>query len=311
MLGQGSDDPAVVKLREPAPVLAARPAVGSGPVARRLRFRSRGWPLASGLVLGVFVFCGTFGPLIAPHNPNQVNLSIALRGPGWVNGGSWSYPLGTDELGRDVLSRLLSGARVSMLVALAAVLISGVIGLAVAMIGGYLGGRLDAVLTRITDTSLAFPFMLLAIAIIATFGASLKSVIAVLVLAGWPQYARVLRSEVLKIRHQDYVLMSKVMDAPTRWILKRHVLPNIVGTLLVLATLQVGMAIIVEGSLSFLGIGIPPPAASWGNMLSEGRSYVSSAWWIAVFPGVCLSLTVLSANLMGDWLQAHFDPTRR
>lgn len=258
-----------------------------------------------------FLFCGSLGPAIAPHDPNLVDLSKALHGPAWVKGGSWSYPLGTDELGRDLVSRLLSGARVSMLVALTVVLLAGVVGLTVALIAGYVGGRVDAVLTRIADTSLAFPFMILAIAVVGTFGASLRSVVAVLVIAGWPQYARVLRSEVLRIRNQDYVTMAKVMGAPTRWILLRHVLPNIAGTLLVLATLQIGLAIIVEGSLSFLGIGVPPPRASWGNMLSEGRTYLASAWWIPVFPGICLSLTVLSANLMGDWLHARLDPTRR
>lgn len=276
---------------------------------RRRRTSTRR-PYFSTAVLMVFAAAGLLGPLIAPHEPNSVNLSKALKGPAFA-GGSWTYPLGTDELGRDVLSRLLSGARVSFLVAVAVVIIAGAIGLAIALLAGYVGGRLDAGLMRVTDASMAFPFVLLAIVIVATYGASLAVVVLVLVLAGWPQYARVLRSEVITIRRREFVTMSEIMGGRGRWIVLRHVIPNLVATLLVLATLQVGVAIVAEGTLSFLGIGVPPPAASWGNMLAEGRNYLSSAWWIPVFPGICLSVTVLAANLLGDWLRAHLDPTTR
>ncbi|MGE0215276.1 ABC transporter permease [Mycolicibacterium sp.] len=252
-----------------------------------------------------------FGTVIAPDDPNTVNLSAALRPPVFMDGGSWNHVLGTDQLGRDVLSRLLAGAQVSFLVCLAVVVGAGIIGITVAVTAGFVGGRLDAVLTRATDATMAFPFLLLAIVIVGAYGPSLLNVIIVLVLAGWPQYARVLRSEVIRLRTQDFVTMVRVMGGGTFWSVRTHVLPNIAATLLVLATLQLGTAVIAEGSLSFLGIGVPPPAASWGNMLADGRRYLTTAWWLPTFPGVCLSLTVLASNLMGDWLRDHYDPTTR
>ena len=285
-------------------------SINSGVVASRRRNRHR-WPIFSGAILGLFAITGLFGSSLAPHSPDAVELRSALRPPVFANGGSWDHPLGTDQLGRDVLSRLLGGAQVSFLVALSVVAVAGVIGVTLALVGGYLGGRLDGFIARVTDAVMAFPILLLAVIIVAIYGASLQVVIIVLVLAGWPQYARVLRSEVIRIKTQDFVTMSRVMGARAPWTLIKHVLPNIGGSLLVLATLQVGIAIIAEGSLSFLGIGIPPPAASWGNMLADGRNYLTTAWWLPVLPGICLSLTVLSANLMGDWLRHRFDPTTR
>jgi peptide/nickel transport system permease protein len=256
------------------------------------------------------VFVGVFGPYIAPDDPEHLDLVNSLKPP-VLWGGTWSHPLGTDDLGRDVLSRLIYGARVSLLVALAVVFLAGIIGVGIAVLAGYKGGRLDAFLMRTTDASLAFPVLLLAIVIVGVYGASTQIVIIVLVVAGWPQYARVLRSEVLKIRSQDFVSMSKAMGGDTRWVIRRHILPNIVPTLLVLGSLAVGLAIIAEGSLSFLGIGVPPPAPSWGGMLADGRSHVTDAWWLPTFPGIALSLTVLAANMMGDWLRVHNDPTTR
>ena len=278
---------------------------------RRLR-RSRllHWPIFSFGVLGLFALAGIFGKLAAPHDPNKVDLRVARQPPAF-NGGSWTYPLGTDELGRDILSRLLAGAQASFVVAMSVVVLAGLIGLGVALLAGIRGGRTDAVLTRVTDGSIAFPFLLLAVIMVATFRASLTIVVVVLVLAGWPQYARILRAEILKIRTQDYVTMSRVMAGGNRWIMTRHIIPNILSTLLVLATLQVGLAIIAEGSLSFLGIGVPPPTASWGSMLAEGRGYLTTAWWLPAFPAVCLCVTVLAANLAGDWLRTRSDPTMR
>jgi peptide/nickel transport system permease protein len=272
--------------------------------------RLRRWPVFSASVLSLFALAGIFGKIAAPRDPNAVDLQAALRPPVF-DGGSWTYPLGTDELGRDILSRLLAGAQASLLVALSVVVLAGLIGLGVALAAGFGGGRLDAVLTRVTDGSMAFPYLLLAVIMVATFRASLTIVIVVLVLAGWPQYARVLRAEILKIRTQDYVTMSRVMAGSRLWIVRKHVVPNIMSTLLVLATLQVGLAIIAEGSLSFLGIGLPPPTASWGGMLAEGRNYLTTAWWLPVFPAICLSMTVLAANLAGDWLRSRSDPTTR
>jgi peptide/nickel transport system permease protein len=258
----------------------------------------------------VFVLCGLFGSILAPYDPVQNDLSAALQPPVFA-GGSADHVLGTDQLGRDVLSRLLAGAQVSFLVALGAVVIAGAFGLVIALVAGFNGGRLDAALTRIADASMAFPVVLLAIVIVATFGKSITVVVLVLVLASWPQYARVLRSEVIQTKTQDFVTMSRVMGGGRLWAISRHVVPNVVPTLLVLATLQIGLAIIAEGSLSFLGIGVPPPEASWGNMLADGRTFLATAWWLPVLPGIALSVTVLAANLLGDWLRHALDPATR
>lgn len=298
----------MIALAPTAPVRAT--AVRNRRAKRRNVNRPHRKPILSGTVLAVFTICGILGTLIAPYDPTQIHLSHALQPPVFA-GGTTEFLLGTDQLGRDILSRLLAGAQVSFLVALGAVVIAGFVGLVVALISGYVGGRLDAVLTRIADSSMAFPVILLAIVIVAVFGASIAVVVCVLVFAVWPQYARVLRSEVIKIKTQEFVTMSQVMGASRVWTMTRHVVPNLIPTLLVLATLQVGFAIIAEGSLSFLGIGVPPPAASWGNMLAEGRNFISSAWWIPALPGLALSLTVLAANLMGDWLREALDPATR
>jgi peptide/nickel transport system permease protein len=273
--------------------------------------RTRSLPLFSGSVLITFIIAGAIGPFVAPHDPIRVDLASSLLPPVWVADGSWTYPLGTDILGRDVLSRLLGGARVSLLVAVTVVVISGAVGTLIAMLSGYLGGKVDGILMRFTDAVMAFPFLLLAIVIVGVFGASLNNVILLLSLAGWSGYARVLRSEVLRLKTEEFVTMVLVMGGGSLWIMWRHLLPNVASTFMVLATLQVGGAIVAEGTLSFLGIGVPPPAPSWGGMLAEGRNYLTTAWWLPIIPGLALSLTVLSANLMGDWLRTRNDPTGR
>ena len=291
---------------------AAEATIGvpTSTIALDRRRRRRRLPYLSGTILSVFVFTGVFAPLLAPHDPERPDLLASLQPP-WFAGGSSDHILGTDDLGRDVLSRLIYGARVSLLVALAVVVIAGFVGVTVAVIAGYRGGRLDAFLMRTTDASMAFPVLLLAIVIVGVFGPSLTNVIVILAVAGWPSYARVLRSEVLRLKSQDYVTQARAMGGGVRWVILRHILPNIVPTLLVLASLQVGLAIIAEGSLSFLGIGVPPPAPSWGGMLSDGRENIADAWWLPTMPGIALSLVVLSANMMGDWLRVHNDPTTR
>jgi len=200
---------------------------------------------------------------------------------------------------------------VSLLVALAVVAIAGVVGISVAVLAGYRGGRLDAFLMRVTDATMAFPVILLMIVIVGVYGASTRNVIIILAFAGWASYARVLRSEVIGVKTNDFVTMTKTMGGSSRWIIRRHILPNILPTVLVLVSLQLGLAIIAEGSLSFLGIGVPPPAPSWGGMLSEGRAYLTEAWWLPTFPGIALSLTVLASNMLGDWLRVFNDPTTR
>jgi peptide/nickel transport system permease protein len=267
-------------------------------------------PWFSGTVLGVFILTGLIGPWIAPYKPTDIDLANALKAP-VLFGGAWKHPLGTDDLGRDVLSRLIDGARVALLVSLAVVVIAGVFGLAVALVAGYRGGRIDAFLMRTTDASLAFPVLLFAIVVVGVYGPSTQVVVIILAIAFWPSYARVLRSEVLHIKTMDYVTMARTMGGSGRWVVRRHILPNIVPTLLVLLSLQLGLAIIAEGSLSFLGLGVPSPAASWGGMLNDGRKFLKEAWWMPTMPGVALSLTVLATNLMGDWLRVRSDPATR
>ncbi len=276
-------------------------------IANRRRWK---YPYFSGGILALFVLSGLIGPIVAPAEPTDIDLANALKPPLGF-GGSWSRPLGTDELGRDILSRLLDGARVALIVTIAAVVLAGAIGLTVALVAGYRGGRLDAFLMRTTDASMAFPVILLAIVIVGIFGASTLNVVIILTVAGWPSYARVLRSEVLRTKTMDYVTMSRTMGGNGRWAVRRHIIPNILPTILVLVSLQVGLAIIAEGSLSFLGLGVPPPAPSWGRMLSDGRKYLDEAWWLPIMPGIALSLTVLASNLLGDWLRVNNDPTTK
>jgi peptide/nickel transport system permease protein len=206
---------------------------------------------------------------------------------------------------------MIDGARVALAVSLAVVVIAGIIGLVVALIAGYIGGRLDAFLMRTTDAALAFPVLLFAIVVVGVFGPSTALVVIILAVAGWPSYARVLRSEVIRVKTMDFVTMARTMGGSSRWVVMKHILPNIIPTLLVLVSLQLGFAIIAEGSLSFLGLGVPPPAASWGGMLSDGRKHLDDGWWMATMPGIALSLTVLATNMMGDWLRVRNDPTTR
>jgi peptide/nickel transport system permease protein len=268
-------------------------------------------PWFSITVMVVVVVLGVVGPWISPYDATKIDLTSTLLPPAFLDGGAWAHPFGTDQLGRDVLSRVIGGARISLFVGLAVVVISGALGLAVGVLSGYFGGRLDAVLMRITDAALAFPVLLLALVLVAVFGPAISNVIIILAAAGWANYARVIRSEVSTLRTSEFVAMSRVMGGNPLWIMVRHILPNVASSLLVLATLQLGLAIITEGSLSFLGMGVPPPTPDWGGMMAEGRGVLVSAWWVAVFPGIALSLTVLASNLLGDWLRTYSDPAAR
>lgn len=288
------------------------PAALEAPARRRRRFRRRSGrlPWVSGGIIVAFVLTGAIGPFFAPYDPEAIDLMNSLKPP-MLFGGNSDHILGTDQLGRDILSRLIYGARVSLLVALAVVVLAGIVGVTIAVIAGYRGGRLDAFLMRATDATMAFPVLLLAIVVVGVFGPSTRNVIIILAFAGWASYARVLRSEVISVKTNDFVTMARTMGGGGRWIVRRHILPNILPTLLVLVSLQLGIAIIAEGSLSFLGIGVPPPAPSWGGMLADGRSQLTRAWWLPTFPGLALSLTVLASNMLGDWLRVFNDPTTR
>lgn len=263
------------------------------------------------LVVGGALLCALLAPWIAPHDPTLTNISKALLPPFWMDGASPEYLLGTDHLGRDILSRLIYGSQVSMLVGLTAVLISGSIGVVAGLLGGYHGGLIDDVLGRLGDIQLAFPFTLLALAIMAVLGTGLWNTIMVLGVTGWVIYARVIRSEVLALREKEFVLASQALGNSGGATIRRHIVPNVLGTLLVLSTLEVPRVIIAESALTFLGLGIQPPTVTWGGMLADSRNYISTHWWIATFPGLALQMMVLGLNLVGDWLRDTLDPRLR
>jgi len=254
---------------------------------------------------------GVFAPLIAPYPPLQGSLGDKLLPPAWLAGGSWAHPLGTDLLGRDIVSRIFFGARTSLGVAAIAVLVSGTIGTTIGLISGYFGGALDAFLMRLTDVALSLPLMLVAIVLVAALATSFANVVLVIVLLLWPRYARQIRGETLALRERDFVALARIANCSHFRIMWRHILPNVVPTLLVLVTLQAGYVVLLESTLSFLGAGIPPSTPAWGLMISEGRTVIETAWWVVVWPGLAIVALVLSGNLLGDWLRDRLDPTLR
>ncbi len=259
-------------------------------------------------VLALLVLAALFAPLIAPYDPNAQNLLLRLRPPVWMHGGDSSHLLGTDELGRDLLSRVIYGTRVSLLVGAGAALLAGVIGTAVGMVSGYFGGWTDRILMRLADVQLAFPAILLALAIVGFLGSGLWYVILVLGLTGWVSYARVVRSEVLSLRSREFVTEARAIGATDAAIMRRHLLPNVMAPLATIGTLQVATAIVAEASLSYLGLGVPKQIVTWGSMLADGQLYLGTAWWVAVFPGIALMVTSLAVNLTGDALRDVADP---
>jgi ABC-type dipeptide/oligopeptide/nickel transport system permease subunit len=273
---------------------------------RLLRLR---WGLAASGVLLLIVASAAFAPWISPHDPLAVNIRHRLAPPAWMEGGSAQHVLGTDQVGRDLLSRMIYGGRVSLVVGVAAVLISATIGVLLGLTAGYAGGRSDWTIMTMVNVMLTFPFVLLALAVIAVLGPSLVNMIIVLGVAGWPIYARVVRAETMAIREREFVLAGRALGMSHARIVFRQIVPNLVSAIVVIATLQVAQVIILESFLSFLGLGIQPPTPAWGNMLGEGRVYMLNSWWIATFPGVAIFITTLAINLMGnalrDWLDPH------
>jgi peptide/nickel transport system permease protein len=229
--------------------------------------------------------------------------------PAWVAGGSWTHPLGTDLLGRDILSRLIYGARTSFTVAALAVFFAGTVGTILGLISGYFGGLTDILLMRLTDIALSVPLILMAIILVAALGTSFTNVILVIVLLLWPRYARQVRGETLSIKERDFVALARIANCSHIRIIWRHIFPNVIPTLLVLVTLQAGYVVLLESTLSFLGVGIPPSTPAWGLMIAEGRTIIDSAWWVAMWPGLSILFMVLSGNLLGDWLRDRLDPT--
>lgn len=250
-------------------------------------------------------------PVLAPSSPTALSLGNRLRPPVWIEGGSSAHVLGTDPLGRDVLSRIVYGARTSLAVAGAAVLIAAVFGVLLGLLSGYGAPWADALIMRIADVQLSFPYLLLAIAVVAILQPSLVNLLIVLVLRSWVVYARLIRVVTLGTKQREFVLAAKALGMSGRRVLFRHIAPNVIAPSIVVSTFQLSELIIVESSLSFLGVGVQPPTPSWGGMVSEGREYVSSAWWVATMPGLAIIVTVLGANLFGDALRAHLDPRLR
>lgn len=300
-------------------VQLASPRLGGEPedafVQRRYQalnhfLRSRA-ALFGGAIVALLMLAAIFAPWLAPHDPTVQNLSITRLPPIWVHGAQHGYWLGTDELGRDMLSRIIFGARISAIVAFSVVVIGSVFGVTIGLISGYFGGIIDDVIMRIADVQLAFPYVLLAIAVIGVIGANLYTIIAVIGVTSWVQYVRVVRAEVLSLREREFVQAARAVGCTVPRIVFRHVLPNIVSSVTVIGTFELARAIIFEAALSFLGLGVPPQVPSWGNMLAEGRQYLDTAWWMGTFPGLAIMITVMGINVLGDGLRDAFDPSLR
>jgi peptide/nickel transport system permease protein len=261
--------------------------------------------------ISVFILSAVFANLLATHNPEGVDLAHSLTPPIWQTGGTWEFPLGTDINGRDILSRLIFGSRISLIVAMVSVFGSGLIGGVLGILAGYKGGWIDGAVSRAIDVFLGFPVILMALALAVILGGSLLNTCLVLVLVFWALNARITRNETLQCRELGYVTLSKTAGCSDFIIMIRHIFPNVLNSLVVMSTFNIGSAIILEAALSFLGAGIPPPTPSWGAMVADGRDLISKAWWVSFMPGVAILLVVLSGNLFGDWLRDKLDPKLR
>ena len=273
--------------------------------------RNRRIPYIPLAIIAVFVLAGVLAPLLQLKDPQAQSLRMKLRPPVWEEPGTWAHPLGTDRLGRDMLARMVWGSRVSLAAGVLTVLTASAFGAAIGLIAGYYGGRVDATLMRMTDATLSFPIILLALILAVTVGPSFGNVVLSIAVILWARYARVIRGQVLTLMELDFIAQARIAGAGAWRIIAHHLLPNTFNTLVVLVTLQIGYVIIVEASLSFLGAGIPPPTPAWGSMIAEGRDFVTSAWWVSFLPGIAILLVVLAFNLLGDWLRDTLDPKLR
>ena len=256
----------------------------------------------------LLLFNLSFAPLLSPHDPILQDVEKRLIPPMGQEGADPQYLLGTDHLGRDIVSRLIYGARISILVSVSAVALSALLGTLIGLLSGFYGGKVDNVFMRIADVQLAFPFILLAIAIIAVLGPNLQNIIIVMAITGWVIYARVVRAEILSLREKEYVTAVRALGGSNSRIIFNHLLPNVIPPIIVIITLEMARMIIMEAALSFLGLGIQPPTPTWGGMLADGRVYLSTSWWLATFPGLVIMLVVLGINLLGNWLRDILDP---
>jgi len=274
--------------------------------------RLENFPFIPVFILGGFALLAIFADVLAPYDPEVGMLAARFHPPAWQASGSLEHLLGTDHLGRDVLSRLIFGARVSMVVGFTAVIVAGAIGTALGIVSGYLGGWMDQLIMRITDTWLALPALTFAIFLAAITGPSEMNIVIILGAVYWTRYARVIRGEVLSLKEREFVKLAIVAGCSKRTIMARHILPNVLNSSIVLGTLMLGVVIVTEASLSFLGVGVPPPKPAWGLMLADGKKgLMVGYWWLTVLPGTCIMLMVLSANLLGDWLRVKLDPQLR
>jgi peptide/nickel transport system permease protein len=260
---------------------------------------------SGGSIVLLFIFLGIFGPLLAPHDPNKQELTAMMKPPQGMGG---AHVLGTDNLGRDILSRIVYGARVSLLVAFAVVFVSGFIGVGLGAISGYIGGKADFFIQKLVEVVWAFPPLLLGITIMAFLGQGLTNLIIALVAQRWIPYCRVVRGQALSLRERDFVMAARCLGATKSQIIGRHILPNLIQISLVIGTFAMASSIIAEASLSFLGVGVPPEIPTWGTMLADSRIYISTSWWLPLFPGLCIFITVLGINLLGDALRDILDP---
>jgi peptide/nickel transport system permease protein len=288
------------------------PSAVSAPAVVLPRRRDRRWPPAVPLaIVSLLVLCALAAPLLAPRSPVEGSLGERLVPPLGMEGSSAAHPLGTDRHGRDVLSRLVYGARISLSVSVVGILLTGAIGSLIGLAAGFYGGWTEAVLMRLVDVSLSLPGILIAVLLSVAFEPSFTNVIIVVVFLLWPSYARLTRGETLGIKQQDFVALARTAGCSNLTIMFRHIVPNLVPSILVLATLHVGYIIVLEAALSFLGVGIPPPTPSWGVMVADGRGLIERAWWVSILPGVAILATVLSLNMLGDWVRDRLDPKLR
>lgn len=262
-------------------------------------------------VIAAMIFMAIFAPLLAPHSPIDQTLRDKLLPPYWLEGGSTKYILGTDAFGRDILSRLIYGARVSLIVAAMALTVGGGVGLVIGIVAGYMGGSVETILMRVVDAAFTFPAILFALLLAVTMGQGLGTLVTAISLLLWASFARIIRGEVLALKQRDFVALAKVRGCSNLRIMLTHILPNVFNTFMVLVTLNIGVVIIAEAALSFLGAGIPPPTPTWGLMVSEGRGRIAEAWWVSLIPGLAITALVLSVNLFGDWLRDQLDPRLR
>jgi peptide/nickel transport system permease protein len=282
-------------------------------VGRKVFMVIRRLPIIPMLIVAVVVFCACalLAPYISPHDPQSISPKDRLTPPSWAEGGNPKYLLGTDSTGRDLLSRIIFGARVSLIVAVLGIGISAFVGTFIGLVSGYFGGITDMIIMRIVDIMMSLPVLFLALAFAAVIPAGMYIVILIIAIFWWVGYARIVRGEVLSLKEREFVALAKVAQASSARIIFRHILPNLVNTLTVMMTLEVGGVIMFEAAFSFIGFGVQPPTPSWGNMLSEGQNYLTTAWWIAVFPGLSLMATIFSCNFIGDWLRDALDPKLR